>query len=320
MRTVTLETESLSVDVLPDKGADIVAVRPRDSENILFEAPHNWQSLDGPYRPSTYDGTAWMDHYPGGWQDCLPLAGVGGSAQGATYGLHGETPFMGWDIEFPNQPSAVAALDCFVELVRYPVRVKRRMELQGSEIRIEWDVENESECSLPVVWLQHIAFGEPLLSPESVIELPESLVTVDNEPQGESELIPGEQFKWPVSTDGVDLSAISGPNSRIHDLSYIHTLSDGTYTVKNPSADLAVTVAFDTDVFDSLWCWRSYGGYTDSPFFGREYVLGLEPATGWPAANIPESQGEDGTGTLLTLGPKETLSTWLTLDVSSPSN
>ena len=48
-----------------------------------------------------------------------------------------------------------------------------------------------------------------------------------------------------------------------------------------------------------------------SPFFRREYVLGLEPCTGWPAGDVPESHDEDGTGTLERLSPGETVETSL---------
>lgn len=50
LQTIYLETAAITIDVLPDKSADIVASRPRP--NLFFESPHHRQSLDGDYRPS----------------------------------------------------------------------------------------------------------------------------------------------------------------------------------------------------------------------------------------------------------------------------
>jgi galactose mutarotase-like enzyme len=259
-----------------------------------------------------------MDHYPGGWQDCLPLAGVEGTAHGARYGLHGETPLIGWTVDLPQQPDEVAELTCSVKLVRYPLTVTRHLELDGNGLHVTWELVNESQCRLPIVWLQHLAFGEPLLGPEARIELPDCWVTVDDEPQGESPLDPGKEFAWPTSDHGTDMRVVQPRSAGIHDLSYLHELDAGTYTVRNPDQNLAATVRFDQEVFGCLWCWRAFGGFTESPFFGREYVLGLEPATGWPASNVPQSQGEDGTQSLQYLEPGETLTTWMDLTVFEP--
>jgi hypothetical protein len=122
-------------------------------------------------------------------------------------------------------------------------------------------------------------------------------VTVESEPQGESPLDWGESFSWPVSDSGVDLSRVPPDGDGVHDLSYLHTLSEGWYAITNPVLDVGVAVSFDAELFESVWCWRACGGFRSSPFFGREYVLGLEPATGWPASDVPESHDRTGTAT-----------------------
>lgn len=311
--TVILENESLRVVVLPGKGGDVLELRDKRTDvNLLFEAPHNWQVPDSGYVQSTDTETgAWMDHYPGGWQDCLPMGGNDPSSHGAEYGIHGESALLPWEYEITRDDRRRVEVTLACDLVRFPFHVERSLALErgGTALVVEESVTNEGRVELPLVWLQHIAFGEPLLSSDARIDLPGGRVAVESEPLGESPLTWGDDFEWPTDDDGTDLRSVPEPRSDLHDLSYLHDLSEGWYAITNPSLDLGVAVSFDETLFESVWCWRGFGGFESSPFFGRETVLGLEPCTGWPSSNIPESQGPDGTDTLKTLAPDETVET-----------
>lgn len=310
--TVILENEYLRVVVLPGKGGDILELRDKRTDvNPLFEAPHNWQIPDSRYVQSVdTDTAAWMDHYPGGWQDCLPMGGNNPTAHGAEYGIHGESALLPWEYEIHQDDHRVeVVLSC--DLVRFPYHVERSVALERdqSTLVVEETVTNEGRVELPLVWLQHIAFGKPLLSSNARVDLPGGDVTVESDPVGDSPLTWGEEFEWPVDNDGTDLRSVPEPEAGIHDLSYLHNLQEGWYAITNPSIDLGIAVSFDPTLFESVWCWRAFGGFKTSPFFGRETVLGLEPCTGWPSSNIPESQNSDGTGTLKTLSPDEIVET-----------
>jgi galactose mutarotase-like enzyme len=297
-RTLVLENSRISVSLLVEKGTDIVEFRRKDTDvNVLFEAPHNWQSPTSGYVPSLDHGTNWMDYYPGGWQDCLPLAGNAPSAHGAEYGIHGESSLLPWEYEIIESDDERVRVACTCELVRYPFAVQRTFTLErnSSTLVIDESIENLGRVRLPFVWLQHVAFGSPLLSDDTRIDLPGAEVQVEDEPQGESPLDWGESFSWPVSDSGTDLSRVPPADAGVHDLSYLHTLSEGWYAITNPTLDLGAAVSFDEELFESIWCWRACGGFRSSPFFGREYVLGFEPATGWPASDVPDSHEQSGT-------------------------
>jgi galactose mutarotase-like enzyme len=311
---VALENSLVRVSVLPEKGADVVELRDRRVDaDVLFDAPHNWQPLDGAYVPSTDAGANWMDYYPGGWQDCLPLAGNDPSAHGAAYGIHGETSLQAWEYDVVEDSPDRAEVAFTCNLVRYPFHVERTLALEGgsSTLSVTERVVNEGAVELPYVWLQHLAYGAPLLSGDTVVDLPGGRVTVEEEPQGESPLTCGESFDWPESESGVDMRDVPPRDAGVHDLSYVHDLPEGWYAVTDRAEEFGVAVSFDHSLFESVWCWRAFGGFEASPFFGREYVLGLEPCTGWPAGDVPESHDEDGTGTLERLSPGETVETSL---------
>lgn len=317
---IEMENTEYRITLLPGKGGDVIELRDKTIDrNILFEAPHNWQVPGSGYVQSKDTGTAWMDHYPGGWQDCLPMGGNDPKAAGAVYGIHGESSLIPWNYDVSATAEAVTAT-LSTELVRYPFYVERRIRVPKNQsvIHVEATIENRGTVELPYIWLQHIAWGAPLVSSGSTIDMPnEAQVTVDAEPQGDSPLTPGDEFAWSTQGTDSDLSTMPAGDSGIHDLSYIHGFDDGWYAITNPELERGVAVSFDADLFESVWCWRALGGFEMSPFFGRETVVGLEPCTGYPAGDLPDAQGPDGTGTLKTIGAGETVSTSLSIALYS---
>lgn len=320
--TVILENKFLRVVVLPGKGGDILELRDKTlDENLLFEAPHNWQVPNSEYVQSIDAGTAWMDHYPGGWQDCLPMGGVNPSAAGAEYGIHGESPLLKWEYNIQREDDRVV-VHLATELVRYPFTVERTLSLErdASTLEVSATIINQGTTELPYIWLQHIAFGDPLVSEGAMIDLPGASVTVESEPQGETPIEWGDEFEWPTDERGTALDTVPDTDGGIHDLSYLHDLDGGWYSLTNPSLGRGVAVSFDEALFKSVWCWRGFGGFDASPFFGRETVLGLEPCTGWPSSDLPDAQGKDGTGTLKAIAPDESVTTDLSVTTYGGSN
>jgi galactose mutarotase-like enzyme len=316
--SVVLENDYLRVVVLTGKGADILEFRDKRADvNLLFEAPHNWQPLGGVYEQSVDVGTTWMDHYPGGWQDCLPLGGNNPSAAGAEYGQHGESSLIPWESDILTATKQKVAVRFSCELVRYPFRIEKTLHLDrdSATLSVEDRIENLGTVDLPYVWLQHIAYGLPLVDERARIDLDGATITVDDESIGDSPLELGSTFEWPTGNGNIDMSQIPQRDQTIHDLSYLHDLESGWYAITNPDIDLGVAVSFDKELFESIWCWRAFGGFKTSPFFGREHVLGFELCTGWPATNPTETQGPEGTNTLNELAAGDSVST--TIEIST---
>ena len=61
-----------------------------------------------------------------------------------------------------------------------------------------------------------------------------------------------------------------------------------------------------------LWYWQEFGHSSDYPWYGRVYTVGLEPNSGMPTTG---SGGPMDYGQALTLGPGESRTFWLELDV-----
>lgn len=309
-----LENEALRVLVLPGKGGDVVEFRDKRTDvDVLWRTPHSWTPPGDRYVPTAAE-TTWNDHYPGGWQINLPVAGGGWEFDGSAYGIHGESALLPWDAEVARDDGEAVTLRLTVELVRYPFAVERELTLPAgaSRLEIEESVTNRGERPLEYVWQQHVTLGPPLLSPAARLDLPPA--TGVNPPYGDdfpnARLEGDATFEWPEAPgrDGgtVDLREIPPTDATVHDQSFAVEMEEGWYALTNPDLDLGFALTFPRDPFECLWYWQSFGGYHESPWFNRSYNVGLEPTTAYPGGDVPEAQRENGT--MKTLDPGETVS------------
>lgn len=309
---VRLENELLRIEVLSGKGGDITEIRDKRTDvNVLFEAPHEWRPPAAGAQGNPDGHFQFLDHYPGGWQDVLPAAGGPASAHGAPLALHGETPLVPWDATIIEDTAQRVAVRLETSLTRYPLEITRKISLKAgqSTLTVEESVTNQGEVNVDYSWLQHIAFGEPLIAPSAMLSIPCNTVLVDPDHDVQNARLPlGETFDWPtcdVDGEEVDLRHFPAKEQRVHDMVALTDLDEGRYTIENPELDLGVVVTFPNDLFEYLWYWQPLGGFVDAPFFGRNYNVGLEPSTSIPNAGL-EDAIENGSAKRLAPGSTET--------------
>jgi galactose mutarotase-like enzyme len=312
--TVFLENERLRVMVLPGKGGDILEFRDKASDvDVLWHADHNWQPPGDRVVPSL-DATTWHDHYPGGWQVNLPVAGYTEGFGDAPYGLHGESALLPFEYTCTETDDEVR-LSLSTTLVRYPFSIERSLTLPADEprLRVDETVTNTGGRAVPYIWQHHLALGRPLIGPDATLSIPAATGVVEEYgPDHENaRLASGETFDWPTApaADGgtVDMRRFPPEDATIHDVVYATELTDGRYEVTNPTVDVTFGITFPTDPFECVWYWQPFNGYAESPYYNRNYTVGLEPTTAYPSADIPEAQ--EATGTLKTLEAGESIST-----------
>jgi len=306
--TVFLENSRLRVMVLPGKGGDVIEFRDKRTDvDVLWHADHNWQPPTDRPIPSV-DATMFHDHYPGGWQVNLPVAGYTDGFYDAPYGLHGESSLVPFESDVTERPGAVE-LSLSADLVRYPFAVERTLTLPADEPRLEIEesVTNEGTEPLPYMWQHHLALGRPLLSPGATLEIPAETGVTHDYAGGHrnARLTGGETFEWPNAPgeDGtVDLGRIPPEDATVHDVAYATDLDVGRFALENGALDLRFEFAFPADVFESVWYWQAFGGHMGSPYFGRNYNAGLEPSTAYPSDTIPDAQEANETMDTLPAG------------------
>ena len=274
---VVLENAALRVTVLAGKGTDIVEFlyKPLD----LDFAP---LSPGGIRDPRTLSGdaadpaAAFMESYPGGWQEVLPNGGAPGGHAGARYGQHGEVALVPWDhaIERDDEDGVTVAFE--VALRTVPLRLVKRlsMDRRTPELRIEETLRNESDVDVELMWGHHIAFGPPFLSDATRLETT------------------------------VDAPALGAASS----IDYLSGLD--TYTIRDDRVGLRVS--WDARTMPYLWLWQEHGGTRQYPWWGRLRTVGLEPFSSQPTDGLAAAVRN---GTALRLGPREARDFDLTVTV-----
>lgn len=305
-----LENECLRIMVLPGKGGDVLEFRDKRADvDVLWHADHEWTPPGDRYVPPEAP-TTWLEHYPGGWQVNLPVAGFGDGIDGTAYGLHGESALVPWEVTEADADDEGVTLRLETDLVRYPFHLERVLGLPAGEPRLEIEetVQNRGAVDLEYIWQQHVALGTPLLSPAARLDVPADRGVLESEAETfeSGRLAFDETFEWPHAPgrDGgtVDLRNIPPEDAAIHDQCYATDLREGWYALTNPRLDLGFGLTFPTDPFECVWYWQPFGGHTESPYFGRNYNVGLEPTTAYPVGDVPEAQRENGTMKTLEAG------------------
>lgn len=308
-----LENDHIRVLVLPGKGGDILEFRDKRTDvDVLWHADHGWQPPNQRTLPGGTD-TTWLDQYPGGWQVNLPIAGDGMSFDGGEYGLHGESALLPWNAQITRDDEAAITLSLDVELVRYPFHVERDLTVRADApaLEISESITNRGGIAREFVWQQHIALGEPLLSPAARLDVPASrgITETTGAPFENGRLADEESFDWPYAPtrDGAttDLREIPPSSAELHDQAYATDLEAGWFALTNPEVNLGFAVTFPQDLFECLWYWQPLGGFEQAPYHGRNYNVGIEPTTAYPLGGLPDKQRANGT--MKSLAPGETV-------------
>jgi hypothetical protein len=284
---VVLENERLRVTVLLH-GAHVVECNDKRRDlDLVWLAP---------------DGTG-----AGGWQEVVPNGGAPSEYAGARLGQHDEVTHLPWDAEIVADDPAEVAVRLTVRTQRLPLRLTKVLRLRSGSTRLEIDEELSNTAPVPThaMWGQHLAFGRPFLQPGSRLRLPRGVrvrphPVAINPPR--RRVAPGGPYGWPaVPADGggqTDLSVVPEPGGP-SDIVYLAGFTAGWYELHRPDG-AAVRVEWDASVLPYLWLWQELGASAGYPWWGRAYVLGIEPFSSWPTNGLAEAVAN---GTALALPP-----------------
>ncbi len=288
MRTVILENELVRVVSLLDKGSDIVELvfKPLDVD-VMWHSPIGHRNPKS-FTPSfSTDSSPFLDVYGGGWQDLLPVIGRGPTTHhGATFGLHGETGLMSWDLLGVEEGAGEASATVGVRGIRAPYQVRKKLTVRKNEAKlyVSETLTNTSRETLEFFWLQHPAYGEPFLAPGCRIDLPEGTTIYPQEEANPNGRLGGKPSRWPRATtrkgEVIDLSRVPRRNLVAEETSFLK-LRKPWYSVANPRINLGIALSWDLKVHPWLWFWQNYNqrGY---PWYGEAWNLALEPSSSFP--------------------------------------
>jgi hypothetical protein len=309
MGAITLANGFLSATILPGKGGDVYSLvyKPR-AVDVLWKSPWGLGKPGSTHSTAPSSEAAWLDRYEGGWQELFPNGGDECVYRGATLNFHGEASISGWDYVVRRRTGAMVSVDLVVELARSPFRVRRTMTVERSlpALILEERIENRGEEDLHFMWGHHPALGTPFLSGGCRLQVPaQTFLAHDVEISPACRVAAATRGAWPCicGKDGraVDLSIIPPEHERVTEFGYLCGLKEGWYGLTNEKLGAAFGLAWPERVFPFLWFWQELRGSFGYPWYGRCYVMAVEPVTSIPGCGLIRAI-EAGTAPLLAAG------------------
>ncbi|MCX6625799.1 MAG: DUF4432 family protein [Acidobacteria bacterium] len=309
-QAIEIENDQMRVRILPERGAEIRSLeyKPKGM-NVLWTAPWSMRRRTNPAAMAEAGSeAAWMDAYGGGWQDIFPSGGDACVYRGAAMSFHGEAAVAAWDFNVRRADQQAVEIEFQVALARTPFTLRRtvRAEAGLAGILISERITNDCDEELHYMWGQHPAFASEFLAGGCRLRVPARRFVshgVDLTPN--SRLAAGVTSRWPMveGRDGqpLDLSVIPGPEGRSMDFGYICDLDEGWYTLESRKHGFGIGLAWPKEVYPLLWLWQELRGSMGYPWWGRCYVMAVEPFTTMPGDGLAKGI-EAGTAPLLAPG------------------
>lgn len=269
---LALENESLRITVLPGKGSDVIQFlhEPSDTDFLWISQP-GLRPPGAIAAPGTTSGNAFLDFYPGGWQEILPTFGEPCTDKGLSLGLHDEISLLAWQYSLlQDEPSCVSA-QLEVRCIRTPFRLRKTLTLRpGQILEIEDVLVNEFAETTDGTWGHHPAFGAPILDDTCRVLMPACRVKTQEEYVSPNlGLEKGQDCEWPLvrgrKGDVIDVSRIPAASAHSHDMACLYGFQEGWYVLFNDRRKIGFGMTWEHTVFKYLWFWQVYGGWSGYP-------------------------------------------------------
>jgi hypothetical protein len=289
---IILRSESLLLRIDPRHGGEILDLVDLTSGRQLLGKPPF-----GSNEPvaGDLDETTWTQSYRGGWQLLTPNAGHACTVNGIRHGFHGRASNDPWIVSSVDDGTAT------LFWTGHNLQVVRKIVVHGEIVEVFVRITSLGE-SVPLVAVEHIAFGIELLDPMVEIDLPiASAFEIDESRKALSPL--STSTRWP------DVQLASGTIERSDcwplqinrgRLICLANLEAGWAGIRNVHRGFGIVLAWETDWLQHLWIWHEIRK-TEGLWRGQTEMLILEPTTTPHCYGLEHSLAE-GFATKLTLG------------------
>lgn len=284
---ITLRSDHLLAVIDPDHGAEMLElIDLRTSWRPLARAPFS----AGPPLAGDLDEEAWTSRYRGGWQIAAPNAGEPCVVQGAAHGFHGRASVSPWQVLDADDATATLAW------AGHGLSATRRVALHDDRVVVDVRFTTSEAGPVPMLAVEHLAFGVELLEPAVELELAGGLVRDHTT----AEAARGAGVPWP------GLGGAGGAGQRIDRLTLdepaaryaiVEGLPEGRLAARNVRTGHGAELRWDVEALPHLWFWQEVRG-PDRLWRGVGEILGLEPASVPHGAGL-EAAVADGSATLV---------------------
>ena len=311
---LSLENARIKVVFALGKGADIVEFmhKPTDVDFMW----HSFNELEHVQQVSTVasSGGNFMDSYAGGWQELFPTYGAATQYHGGQIGVHGEACLYPWKCSIVTDTPECVEVVLSLRTVRSPFLLEKWVRIQedSAALSMEQKVTNLGTQEMDFMWGHHPAFGFPFLDESVEIRINGNpTVTVPAGTTG-GKYCPFDRETvgiWPSvpdkNGDMVDVSKARALEEKAYMEFGVSNLKEGMCEVVSRNKGIGMRMQWDPEVFRYIWIWAVYHGLEEYPWYGRTYVLGVEPWSSMPANYTVAKQEQ----TLLHLAASGSMST-----------
>lgn len=252
----------LQMTVCADRCADIYRLNFKGDNMGYFSA-------NGYVAPTYYDepGAGFLKSFTAGFLTTCGLTAVGSPCtdEGEDLPLHGtigNTPCerIWWDEDVENIYIHAIVNDSGIFARKLMLKRTIRVSKAESKFTISDTVENQGDTESPVMLLYHMNMGYPLLSENSVVDIPSVSVKPRNDHAAQ------DLDTW---------HKMLLPTPGFEEQCYFHSFkNEGKASIYNPDIRKGLTISFDPKSLDHFTEWKMMGY--------RDYVLGLEPGNCHP--------------------------------------
>lgn len=312
MRALRLENDLVATTILLDKGADIYELiyKPR-AMDVLWKSPWGLKDPGRGVPTASSSQVAWMENYPGGWQEILPNGGGPCTYKGVELNFHGESAVTAWDYEVVESNNHLIEVRLQTRLFRTPFRMVRHMRLEAGQpiLTLDERVINEGGEAIDFMWGRHPAYGAPFLS--QAVRVDSGAHTFQAEADYDhpnNPLQPGTAYPWPQGQRNgahTDISQVPSSKAPRSMMAYLKDFEAGWYGLTNTELGFGVGLVWPTAIFPYAWYWQEMyanGGY---PWYKNAYVMAIEPWTSIPGTGLLNVM--EKTGTHRSLQPGESV-------------
>jgi galactose mutarotase-like enzyme len=264
---LTLVSDALSVEVLPELGAKISSLWLPDLQQELLQAPLR------PY--ATRNRTMAFDAGDAsGIDECIPTVS-GCEIESGILPDHGDF----WRIPFRHRREGedlVLEADGF----SLPLHFEKRLSLRGSRLTMAYLLRNIGQSPASFLWSAHPGFA---VEAGDRVVLPPSMAEVTVWYSANSRLgAPGRAHSWPQTRDQhgdtIDLSLAGGPTDGVGDKLFATAPPEGWIAIDRRRLCRQIKVHFDPVQNPYVGLWLAYGGWPDGQI-QRQHCVALEPCT-----------------------------------------
>lgn len=251
----------LEITLLADRAMDIAKVTLKGN-NLGYFSPCGYVA------PDFYDnrGTGFLKSFTAGFMTTCGLTAVGSPCtdNGEELPLHGtiaNTPCENYSYEETESEITVKAQVRDAAIFARQLILEREYRISKTENKVLLcdKIKNIGSAEAPLEVLYHCNIGYPLLSENTVLDIPASVTEPRN-----------DHAKKGLS----DCLKMEKPQRGYEEMCYYHTLSQGKVSAYSPDIKKRVTISFDTAELPCFVEWKMMGE--------QDYVLGLEPGNCLP--------------------------------------